>query len=89
MDLDKELHDMRQRLSRGIERNYLIGMAHLEGMTPREYAAKLDKERLEAARVVFKNGAEALGAAYRTLFESLREAAESFARGWQQLNGGR
>jgi len=89
VDIDRELKAMEKRLNLGIERSYLIGMAHLEGMTPQEYAAKLDKERLEATKVVFKNGAEALGAAYRALYESLKEAAESFARGWQNLSGGR
>ena len=80
---------MRQRLNRGIDRSYLIAMARLEGLTPQEYAAKVDAERLASLKLATRTGMEQLGAAYRALYESLREAAESFARGWQQLNGGR
>ncbi|AVJ49938.1 hypothetical protein FDJ43_gp40 [Microbacterium phage Koji] len=82
MDLDKEFALANRRIQRGIERNYLIAMARLEGMTPEDYAAKLDKERAEAAQAAFRSAMEALGANLRAICDSLVEAAEGIARGW-------
>ncbi|QNL31052.1 hypothetical protein SEA_KAUALA_40 [Microbacterium phage Kauala] len=82
MDLEKEFAAADRRIKRGIERNYLIAMARIEGMTPEDYAKKLDAERAEAARIAFQNGAEALGASLRAIRDSLVDAAEGIARGW-------
>ena len=85
MGINDDLRAMRRRLELGIERNYLIAMARLEGVTPEEYAAKLDAERLEAHRVATRAVMEQAGAAYRGFYEAIREAVEAFSRGWNQF----
>lgn len=80
--MEKEFREANRRIKRGIERNYLIAMARLEGMTPEEYAAKLDAEAA-AALAAMPSAMEQLGAHYRRLNDAFVKMAEDFARGWQ------
>lgn len=82
MDVELELKAMQKRLERGIERNYLIGMAHVEGMDPHDYADKLDKERAIALVQASQNAMEQVGAVFRGIYDAYVKAAEGFARGW-------
>lgn len=78
MDVDREVAAANRRVERGIDRNYLIAMARIEGMTPEAYAAKLDAERPPVPTPM-----EQIGAIYRQLNDSIAKMAEDFARGWQ------
>lgn len=82
MNVEREIAAANQRVQRGIERNVIIALARIEGMTPEDYAAKLDKERAEAARAAFLSGAEQLGRNLRAIRDSLVACAEAMARGF-------
>lgn len=88
MDLDKEFAAAERRVKRNIERNYLIAMARIEGMSPEDYARKLDAERAEAQALAAQQAGEDLGRALGTMYRSLQEAAASIARGFQHVVGG-
>lgn len=68
--------------TRPTRRNYLIGMAHVEGMDPHDYADKLDRDRAIALAQASQNALEQVGAIYRGIYDAFVRAAESFARGW-------
>jgi hypothetical protein len=59
----------------------IIAAAKVNGMTPKEYADKLDRERLEKLRAM-PSAAEQLGTIYRQINDAFVEFAENFARGW-------
>lgn len=84
MNVEKEVAAANRRVQLGIERNVLIAMARIEGITPMEYALKLDAERAEAARAAAVNAAEQLGRNLRAIRDSLVSAAEGIARGFEQ-----
>lgn len=82
MNIEREFDEANRRVQIGIERNYIIAMARLEGMTPHEYATKLDQEREQAREESMQASMEAVGAWYRQLHDSIVTAADAFARGW-------
>lgn len=87
MDVEKEVRAANQRIQRGIEYNALIALAKIEGLSPQHYAKKVDAERAAQVARTSLAAAEAFGASLRRLNDSLVEAAEAIARGWNA--GGR
>ncbi|AZV01746.1 hypothetical protein HOV00_gp53 [Microbacterium phage Schubert] len=87
MDVDKEIKAANRRVQLGIERNYLIAMARLEGMTPEEYAAKVDRERAEEALVQTQQAAQEFGRLIGLLARSYQEFVENVATGFRQAFG--
>ncbi|QNL30996.1 hypothetical protein SEA_GAECEO_43 [Microbacterium phage GaeCeo] len=87
MDVDKEIKAANRRVQLGIERNYLIAMARLEGMTPEDYAAKVDAERARVALEQTRNTAQEFGRQVGLLARSYQEFVENVATGFRQAFG--
>jgi hypothetical protein len=87
MDIDKEFAAADRRIQRSIERNYLIAMAKLEGMTPEAYAAKLDQEARQKAVDAAAEASRAVGRAYGVMARSLSDAINNIAEGFREAFG--
>jgi hypothetical protein len=74
VNIEEEIRASRKKLQRFIDREFLIAQARVEGMGPKEYAAKLDANR--------PNPMEEVGRAYRQMYNSIMEAVYALARGW-------
>lgn len=85
MNVEREIAAANRQVQFGIERNALIALARIEGMTPEAYAEKIDAERTQAALTAFQSGAEQMGRNLRAIRDSLAQMAEGIARGF---NGG-
>ncbi|QXO14515.1 hypothetical protein SEA_JENOS_46 [Microbacterium phage Jenos] len=83
-DIDREFAAAEKRIQRNIDRNVLIALARIEGMTPQEYAQKLDAERAEQAAVAARQAGIALGRAYGEMSRALVEAVNNIAEGFRQ-----
>lgn len=84
MDIDKEFAAANRRVQLGIERNYLIAMARLEGITPEEYAAKVDAERAQQAMDQTVATAQAFGRQIGEMVRSYRDFVNNVAEGIRQ-----
>lgn len=87
--MDAEFAAANRRIRMGIERNYLIAMAKLEGITPEAYAARIDAERAAARDKAAAEAAQELGRAYGTMARALTDAANNIAKGFQEAFGSR
>ncbi|URC17900.1 hypothetical protein SEA_ENDOR_44 [Microbacterium phage Endor] len=83
-DLDKEFREAEFRIKMNIRRNVLIALARIEGMTPEEYAAKVDREAREQAWATAQDNARAVGRAYGEMARALSDAANSIAEGFRE-----
>ncbi|QDP44096.1 hypothetical protein SEA_MCGALLEON_45 [Microbacterium phage McGalleon] len=83
-DIDREFAAAEKRIQRNIDRNVLIALARIEGMTPQEYAQKLDAERAEQAAVSAREAGIALGRAYGEMAKALTDAVNNIAEGFRQ-----
>lgn len=82
IDVEREFAAANRRVRQNIERNALIAMARIAGVSPEEYTARQAVERAEAEQRARNRAAEQLGAALRAMYDSIAAAAESIARGW-------
>ncbi|UVG34608.1 hypothetical protein SEA_CHEETO1_43 [Microbacterium phage Cheeto1] len=94
MDVDKEIKAANRRVQLGIERNYLIAMARLEGMTPEDYAAKVDRERAveaaERSRLALaqtQQAAQEFGRQVGLLARAYQDFVENVATGFREAFG--
>ncbi|WIC89601.1 hypothetical protein SEA_GARDENB_43 [Microbacterium phage GardenB] len=91
MDIDKEFAAVNFKIKMQIRRSALIAEAKIYGMTPEEYAAKLDAEAAEASRVAreqawasAQESARAVGRAYGEMARALSDAVNSIAEGFRE-----
>ena len=82
MDIAKEFAVAQKRLDRNLERNCLIALARIDGITPEEYAAKVDAERAAIRSAVLANSMEQMGASLRAIRDTYVSMIENFAKGW-------
>lgn len=94
MDVSREFKEINYRIKLQVRGQALAAEARIYGMDPVEYvewvlhAQKLDAA-WEAARQAKQTASamEEVGRAYGQMYRALQEAAESFARGFQQALG--
>ncbi|AVJ51029.1 hypothetical protein FDJ44_gp38 [Microbacterium phage Pikmin] len=88
MDINREFAQAEARVKRNIERNYIIAMARIEGISPEEYAERIDREREQARQDAARDAQIAFGYSLGTMHRALTDAANNLAAGFRLATRG-